>query len=195
MNPVANQKSKRQQALAFIFAGILPIILFTVIEEKYGVIPGLVAAMIFSVGELTYEKIRYHKISFLTWVGNGLILGMGLVSLLTADGIWFKLQPAILEFIFFIFLLTSWVVKKPFLKVMMLKQNPNLPDAVLVFTSGLTFRLSLFFLFHAVLATYAALHWSTESWAILKGVGLTVSMILYMVAEAVILRFKNNRST
>jgi intracellular septation protein len=46
---------------------------------------------------------------------------------------------------------------------------------------------------HAVLATWAALHWSTEAWALLKGMGLTVSMLIYMIAEVVWARVKIKR--
>lgn len=180
----------KSQGYALLFGGLLPVILFTVIEEKYGTVAGLIAGMIFGVGEIIYELIRYRKVQIITWIGNGMLLGLGAVSLFTVDGIWFKMQPAILEFLFFVILAGSWLIKKPFLKMMMEKQNPNLPEPVKENLSGLTLRLSFFFLLHAVLATYAAFYWSTEAWAILKGVGLTVSMIVYMVIETLLLRRK-----
>ncbi len=184
----------KSQALALFFGGLVPVIAFTLIEEKYGTIAGLIAGMVFGFGEIIYEFVKYKKVSTITWIGNGMLLGLGAVSLISSDGIWFKLQPAILEAGFFIFLAASWIMKKPFMKMMIEKQNPNAPEFLKNRMSGMTLRLSFFFLFHALLATYAAFFWSSEQWALLKGVGLTVSMIIYMIAEVVWARIALGKS-
>ena len=80
-------------------------------------------------------------------------------------------------------------MKKPFMQMMMEKQNPTAPDFLKQRMSGMTLRLSFFFLAHALLATWAAFYWTSEQWALLKGVGLTVSMIIYMVIEIFWARF------
>lgn len=181
----ANPKA---QALSLFFGGLLPVIAFTVIEEKYGVIPGLVAGMIFGAGEVIYELVRFKKVSTITWVGNGLLLGLGAVSLVSSEGIWFKLQPALIEGGMFVFLVGSWVLKRPFLVLMLEKQNPAAPEFVKQRMSGMTLRLGFFMLAHAVLATWAAFYWSTEAWALLKGIGLTVSILIYMGLEILVAR-------
>jgi intracellular septation protein len=178
------------QALSLFFGGLLPVIAFTVIEEKYGPQWGLLAGLSFGVAEIIYELIRYKKVSTITWIGNGLLIALGLISLFASDGIWFKLQPAIMEFGMFAFLFGSWILKKPFMQVMVEKQNPNFPDIMKPFLAGITLRLSIFFLLHSVIATHAAFYWSTEAWAYLKGLGLMISMVLYMIIEMVIMKRK-----
>lgn len=175
----------KAQVLSLLFAGLLPVIIFTVIEDRYGIIAGLIAGMIFGAGEVVYELIRYKKVSTLTWVANALILGLGGISLLSQDGIWFKLQPALIEAGLFLLLFGSWMINKPFLKMMIEKQNPEAPEFLKNRMSGLTLRLSIFMLAHAIIATWAALNWSSEAWALLKGVGLTFSLIIYMLIEVV----------
>lgn len=187
LNSNSPQKPKAA-ALALVFGGLLPVIAFTVIEEKYGTLAGLIAGMIFGSAEIIYELIRYKKVNTITWIGNGLLLGLGAISLFSSEGIWFKLQPAILEFGFFIFLSGSWILKKPFMAMMLEKQNPTAPDFLKQRMSGMTLRLGLFFFIHAMLATWAAFYWSTESWALLKGVGITISMLFYMGAEIIWMR-------
>jgi intracellular septation protein len=189
LNSTSKLPPGKTQALAFFFGGLLPVIAFTVIEEKWGTIAGLVAGMVFGLGEIIYELIKHKKVSLITWIGNGLLLGLGAISLISEDGIWFKLQPALFEYGFFVFLAGSWLLKKPFLVLMLEKQNPTAPD-LKQRMSGMTFRLGLFFLAHGLLATWAAFYWSTESWALLKGVGLTVSMIVYMALEIVVARLQ-----
>ena len=190
LTPANNTK---KQTLSLLFAGLLPVIAFTVIEEKYGVMAGLIAGMVFGVGEIIYELIRYRKVTAMTWIGNALLLTLGGVSLISSDGIWFKLQPAIIEAGMFGFLFVTWALKKPFLVLIIEKQNPAAPDFIKQRLSGMTLRLSLFMLVHAVIATWAAFKWSTEAWAILKGIGLTVSMIFYLGAEILYTRYQLNK--
>lgn len=178
----------KKTAAGLFFGGLLPVIAFTLIEEYYGIIPGLIAGMIFGVGEIAWELYRHKKVQKITWIGNGMLLVLGAVSLISSEGIWFKLQPALMEGAFAIALWVSVIVKKPLLVVLAESQGQKFDGLLREKMSGLTVRTGFFFAIHAGLATWAALDWSTTNWALLKGVGLTVSFILYLVIEAVLLR-------
>lgn len=175
------------------FGGIVPIVLFTLIEEYYGVIWGLITALIWGVGEIAFELFKYKKVEKITLISNGLIIFLGLISLFTQEGIWFKLQPAIIELGFTFFLWGSLILKKPLFLVMARQQSIEPPQEVLEQFPGLTFRLGIFFLIHSLLAVWAAFYWSTTNWALLKGVGLTVSMILYLIIEMIFMRLRIKR--
>lgn len=192
---VEKPKPTQSGAMRSLFlGGILPVIVFTILEEKYGTLWGLVGGMILGVGEIANEWRMQRKIDTITWIGNGLLIGMGCLSLFTNEGVWFKLQPAILEAFMGTLLIGSVLIKKPFLSMMAEKQNMFMQVAEPlrpVFRekfSGMTFRIGIFFLLHAILATWAAFHWSTRDWALLKGIGFTGSMILYMVVEMFVIR-------
>ncbi len=137
--------------------------------------------------------MRQKKVDGITWFGNGMLLVLGGVSF-TNEGVWFKLQPAILELMMGGFLIVSVFMKKPVIAMMAEKQGTfaRLPEPLALVMkkqmAGLTFRVGVFFLLHCILAVWAALHWSTRAWAILKGVGFTGSLFLYMGVEAVLLR-------
>lgn len=139
--------------------------------------------MIFGGGEIIFEKVRYKKVSGITWAANILILGLGGISILADDGIWFKLQPAIFEAFFALFFWGSVILKKPLLLAMAEKQGQLIPDFLKSFITGLTVRMGVFFALHAALATWAAFEWTTAQWALLKGAGVTVSFLLYMGVE------------
>ena len=173
---------------SFFFGGLLPVIAFTVIEERYGTVAGIIAGMVFGLGEVIWELISQKSVSVITWAGNGLILVLGAVSLIAKEGIWFKLQPAVMELIMAVVLCGSVIFNKPLLVALAEKQRQNIHPAMKPFMKALTFRIGCFFAAHAVLATWAAFKWSTEAWAILKGVGFTLSMVLYMVVEGYYLR-------
>jgi intracellular septation protein len=187
--------SQRAGALrSVLLAGLVPVVVFTVIEETYGVVAGLIAGMVFGVGEIVWEKWRQGRVQTMTWIGNGMLLGLGGVSLLTQEGYWFKLQPAILEGAFMIALIGSVAIGRPAMLEMSKAQGTwaqvpperrALMDRAL---RGMTLRMGLFFGIHAVLTAWAALHWSTRAWGILKGVGFTLSMLVYLGLEVLVLR-------
>lgn len=189
---------KNQNLRSLLLGGLLPIVIYTILEEKVGPLWSLIFAMGFGLLEIAYEAFKYRKVETITWVGNALLVGMGGVSLVTQEGIWFKLQPAILELGMALMLVGSCIFEKPLLVMMARKQQTFQsvrPELLPVFEERfrkITLRLGIFFLLHAVLATYAAFSWSTRSWALLKGVGLTISMILFMALEVFFLRKRLN---
>ena len=214
--------------LAVILAGVLPLLVFTLIEEYFGTVWGLIAGMIFGVGEVAWEFYTQRRVEALTWGSNALVLGLGCVSLLTQEGVWFKLQPALLEASFSIVLWGSVIWKKPLLFSWMLKQSAQMHgqggtgfggglgkgggaessflggdsqehwpelfrkqmEKMKQLLYGFTLRLGLFFFIHAGLAVWVAFYGSTSAWLLLKGVGLTASLVVYMVVEMLFLRYR-----
>jgi len=185
---------KKQSLRSLFFGGLLPIVIYTILEEKVGPLWGLVFGMVFGLFEILFEAFRYRKVETVTWIGNGLLLGMGVISLVTQEGIWFKLQPALLELGMAILLWGSLVMGKPLLVMMADKQKtfesiqPEIASILRARFKGITFRLGIFFFIHSLIATYAAFFWSTRSWALLKGLGLTLTMLVYLGLEVFYLR-------
>ena len=184
---------KRPQALAFFFGGILPLVAFAIIEDQYGTLAGIIAGMIFGLGEVIYEYVSRRKISTITWASNLMILILGGLSLVSSDGIWFKLQPALFEASFVLFLWGSLLAKKNVIVLLAEKQGQVMPDFLHEKMKGFAFRLGVFFFLHTALAVWSAFHWTTAQWALLKGVGLPVSMVIYVVAEMIIIRRRSEK--
>lgn len=173
-----------------LLLGLLPLIAYTVIEEMYGLMAGLIAGVALGLGEIIYELWKYKKVSSLTLISNGLIFVLGGISVISSDGIWFKLQPAILEGIFSLGIWGFLLFGKNLFILLAEKQGATFPEPLKNKMKGLAFRVGLFFAAHAILATYAAFYWTTTEWALLKGVGLTVSFIAYLALEMLVLRMR-----
>ena len=182
--------NKKQAFTSLLFGGLLPVIAFTLVEEYYGPLYGVIAAMVFGVGEISYELWKYKKVQKITWISNALILAMGAIAIIADDGLWFKMQPAIMELFFAVVLIGSYFLKKPLLLMMSEKQHQPIPPHLKNALPGLTFRIGVFFVFQAALATWAALYWSTAAWAFLKSVGIILFLIVYMLGEGLYLRKK-----
>jgi intracellular septation protein len=193
--------SRTKTLRSLFLGGLLPVIAFTWVESQFGIIWGLIVGMVFGVGEILWEWRSQGRVEAMTWGGNGLILVLGGISLLTQDGVWFKLQPSVIELVMAIGLWGTLFFKKPFLLSMAQKQggmpadleqrlHPQAFAALMKAFQGLTFRLGFFLVLHAALAAWAALYWSSTAWAFLKGIGFTVSFLVYMVVESLVLRYR-----
>lgn len=193
-------RENKAELRALLLGGILPLVVYTVVEEMYGIVAGLICGMVLGIIEIVYERVRHGKVEAITWIGNGLLLGLGSVSLLTQEGIWFRLQPAILEAGMAGILIGSVVMKKPFLLLLARKQKtlekmpPIMQPLFEKFLTGFTLRIAIFFLIHAAIAAYAAIYWSPRAWMLLKGVGFTGSFILYGFIEILVFRMVARRT-
>jgi intracellular septation protein len=194
-NPAKGLRSPAVRSL--LLGGILPVLAFALVEELWGATAGLIAGMAFGVGEILWEWRTQKKVSAITWVGNGLLLVLGGVSIVSDEGYWFKLQPALLEGAMTLALFGSALLGKPLLAAMAQKQLPlaGMPEAARAQLErrlkGMNLRMGVFFAVHTVLAVWSALYWSTAAWAMLKGVGFTASMIAYVLAEVLWVRIRN----
>lgn len=186
---------------SLLLGGLLPVLIFALIEDHFGTLWGLVAGMVFGVGEILWEWKTRGKVDPMTWGGNGLLLVLGVISLVTQEGVWFKLQPAVIEVGMTAALWGSVAFGKPLCQSLAQKQGglpadlktglkPGVGPVLERAFRGMTLRLGLFFAVHAALAVWAALFWSTAAWVALKGIGLTVSLLVYLVVESLVLRYR-----
>lgn len=174
---------------ALFFGGLLPVIAFTAIEHFYGPVWGTVAGLVFGAGEVIFELKRDGKVSTITLSSNAMIFALGMITIWTQEGFWFKMQPALLVLAFGIWLIVTHFRGEPLLLALARKQNPNIPEPLFELFKGINLRLGFFFIALAGLSTWAALNWSTEAWAFLKGLGTPLLMGLYLLVEILIFRF------
>lgn len=172
-----------------LFLALLPLILFWAVEEFFGLKTALVVGCIAAILEIAYEKIRYKKVTFVTWISNMLVLGLGAVSYVFDSGIAFKLQPAIMEVGMGAMMLFTSIRGEPFL-IKMMKEFKGVDvekrDALMQvpwFVERLksaNTRLIVFFFLHAIALTWAAIWGSSRIWILLKGVLFYVLLVVVM---------------
>lgn len=179
----------------FLLGGLLPVLAFTIVENVYGAAAGVIAGIVFGVGELIYEYSTLRKLSWITIMSNALIVVLGGLSLVENSGAFFKLQPAILFMVFALFVVGSSLVKKPFLVAMARKQRPDLPETALAHMSGLNLRMGICLFGIGLIGVHAAFFWSTAAWATFKAVGAPALMVGYMVLDMLIVRWWRSRGS
>src|SRR5947208_2953098 len=89
MNQKPNTRSRQLRSI--LLAGVLPLVIFTVVEEVWGTLWGLILGMVFGVGEILYERFRLGKVDPITWFGNGALLISGsFVLYALVESIWMR---------------------------------------------------------------------------------------------------------
>lgn len=161
--------------------GIVPLILFVVIDSFMGLRAGIIAAILFAIGELAYSLVVFHEIDGLTIGSTVLILFFGWWSLRANHPIYIKLQPVVLGVVFGIITVAMQLLEQPLFVVMAQKYQYLVPDeyrhvvmqpAYLNMLARVSGALGIGLLVHAALTAYAAFCLSKWWWLFIRGVGL-----------------------
>lgn len=165
--------------------GLLPLIVFAIVDIFAGMRAAIIAAMVFALAEAVWSWQQFGEVDNITWLSLGLIVAMGIISMRMQDVRLFKFQPVAMALI--IAGVLSWFQLKgsPLMVQMMPKVAALLPEeqrwtmsdpTILKQMARLDLLLIPTFLAHAALVAWAALHKSTLIWIVARGVGFYVLM-------------------
>jgi intracellular septation protein A len=156
-----------------LMVGILPIVVFVLVDIYVGARAGALAAIGLAVLWLGWSYWRLGEIDTLSWVEFGCIVVLGSLSAWLNKSQFFKFQPVVVGLLAAAFLGYFQLTDRPLLiqmiptvKKMISEAQANLFDhpqmiVVLSRTSG---HLAVLFAVHAVFVGYAALRRSTVYW-------------------------------
>jgi intracellular septation protein A len=177
--------------MKLLFLGLVPVVIFWFVEDKFGTVWGLIAAMVWAVGECVYEYLKFHKVEGLTLFSTGLVLVLGGVGALLDKSILFKFQPVIMEFVFAGVLVWGGRKGEPLLLKMAKKSKPEVfgsmkPEVLNLQTvqmQRMTRNLIFVLLGHGILLSVVAVRGTTGQWAFWKGVGFNVLLLFWAAIE------------
>ena len=189
--------------MKLLFLGLVPVIIFWLVEDKWGTLWGLVAAMAWALGECIYEYVKNKRIDKLTLLSTGLVVGMGGIGILLDQSVIFKFQPVIMELIFAGILYWGGRGGEPFLLKMARQskpevfqnQNPEIYERQKNYMARMTRSLMGLLVLHCVVLSYVALKGTTGQWAFWKGIGFNVFLGMWLLIEFIILKRKSSKRT
>ncbi len=112
----------RNQLIGNILYSMLPLLVFWLVEKYWGLLAGVIAAIVFSVAEVLWIYFRERRWDTFSIGIAFLIIIMGVLSWEEGDTTILRLQPAILEGIFTLLFFGSSIIGKPFMVTMAKKQ-------------------------------------------------------------------------
>lgn len=182
----------KMDILKALAPGFLPLIIFIAADSIWGTTVGLIVAVVVGIVEIFVSYIKEKTLDRFILVDIGLIVVLGVVSIVLENDIFFKLKPALIELIFSIIIGISIFSPVNILMLMTRRymKNIELNDAqVRQFTRSLRV---LFFIFivHTVLIVYSAFFMTKGAWAFISGGLFYLLFAVYFVFEFIRLRRK-----
>jgi len=182
----------KMDILKALAPGFLPLVIFILADSIWGTKIGLIVAVAVGIVEIFVSYIREKTLDKFILLDIGLIVVLGVVSILLENDIFFKLKPALIELIFSIIIGISIFSPVNILMLMTRRymKNIELNDAqVRQFTRSLRV-LFYIFIVHTVLIVYSAFFLSKGAWAFISGGLFYLLFAVYFVFEFIRLRRK-----
>ncbi|MFY9329838.1 MAG: septation protein A [Georgfuchsia sp.] len=167
-----------------IFFDLLPVALFFAAYKVAGIFIATAVAIATTILQIAWVWWRHRKVDTLQWVSLGIIVVFGGATLLLHDESYIKLKPTVLYWLISLGLLVSLhgFHKNPMRA--MLGAQFSLPEPVWV---HLNTAWAGFFALMGVLNLYVARNFSTDEWVNFKLFGFTGLMLVFVVAQALLL--------
>ncbi|KTD65469.1 septation protein A [Legionella spiritensis] len=161
-----------------------PVLLFFLTYKLYGIYYATAIAMIASVGQVAFYRLKHHRYEKMHLTSMALIVILGAATLIFHDPWFIKWKPTGIYWFAALFFLGSRFVGNKTIIQKMMEENINLPIKIWY---RLNYAWFLFFIFMGILNLYVAYNFSTDTWVNFKlfgGAGLT---LIFVVLQAIYL--------
>lgn len=171
----------------FFLLSFIPALGYWLLETYTSLEIALVGGIILGVVEMTLEKVFTGYVHTLSKLNVALVVGLGGISLIAQEGIWFKLQPTLTGVAMAGFLLYQKSRGRSLMLSMLtdLKQKAPLPEEAY---KKMEWHLCLFLLIFSAFMAHVAVNESTSRWLFWKTGGFYIAFGVFMVGEVIYLR-------
>jgi len=169
--------------MKFLF-DFFPILLFFIAYKFGGIYVATGVAIAASFVQIGWVMARGKKVETMMWISLAIIVVFGGATLLLHNETFIKWKPTVLYWLFAAILLGgSWLFNKNIIRAMMAKQV-SLPEPV---WNKLNLSWAGFFIVMGATNLYVAYNFSTDIWVDFKLFGSTAMMLVFVIAQSLIL--------
>ena len=167
----------------FLF-DLFPLILFFAAYKFYGLYVATGVAMVASVGQILWIKLRGNPIEGTHWINLVVIIVFGGATLWLQNEAFIKWKPTVLYWLFGGVLLFSQLFLKRNLMQKLLGEKIKMPDAA---WSRLNVSWASFFILAGALNLFVAFSglFSEDMWVNFKVFGLMGLLILFVIGQSI----------
>jgi isopentenyldiphosphate isomerase/intracellular septation protein A len=178
---------KQIELIKKLLPGFIPLFVFIIADEIWGMKVGLVVAILIGVIEMVITWIKEKRLDGFVLLDTALLLALSGISILLENDLFFKLKPALLELILDAVIGVSAFSSLDIVGKMTRKYMKGIE--LNTFQEKL-FRKNLRNLFyiifaHIILVIYSAFYLSSEAWAFISGGLFYILFALYFGFEFV----------
>jgi intracellular septation protein len=136
-----------------------------------------------TVLQVAWLKLRRQRVPGMLWASLAIIVVFGGATLLLQDETFIKWKPTVLYWLFGVVLAGSALMRRNLIRSVM-SQEMQLPDAI---WAWLNLSWIVFFAFMGAANLYVAFNYPTDLWVNFKLFGGMGLMLLFVVAQALVL--------
>ena len=159
-----------------------PIILFFVAFKVWGIYTATAVAIVATVAQIAYLRLKTGKIEPMQWMSLGVIVLFGGATLLAHDDNFIKWKPTVLYWLMGGALLIGQLVFKKNLLRSVMGAQLQLPDAIWL---KLNWAWTAFFAAMGALNIWVAYNFDTDTWVNFKLFGGMGLMVVFVIAQAI----------
>ena len=173
----------------FFFLSLIPALAYWYLEANYSVKIAVIGGLALATLEVSLEWLFTRHLHFISKFNFLLIAGLGGLSLLGEDGLWFKLQPFFTGLIMgTVFIYKVWR-GKGVMEEMMEEMGPSkLPRPIV---RRLELHMGILLMVYGIFMGTVALWGSTDQWLFFKTAGFYIVFFIFCVAEILWIRFES----
>ena len=170
--------------MKFLF-DLFPVILFFIGFKFYGIFVATAIAIGATLALIVYAKIRHGKVEKMLLINGAIISVLGGVTLLLHDKTYIMWKPTVLYWLLAaVLLISNLFFNKNFIQQMMGKML----DAPKAIWTKLNLAWVVFLIILGFVNLYVAFNYSEDTWVNFKLFGVTGVMILFIIAQTIILK-------
>jgi intracellular septation protein len=169
--------------MKFLF-DLLPVIFFFIAFKVFDLYVATVVVIVATAAQIAWVWHRHGKVDTMLWVSLALVVVFGGATLILHDETFIKWKPTVLYWLFATTLFGSAQFFGKNLIRTMLEKQAELPEVI---WSRLNYAWIGFFLVMGVLNLYIAFNFSTDTWVSFKLFGGMGLMLVFIVAQGVVL--------
>ncbi len=168
--------------MKFLF-DLFPVILFFAAFKFYGIFIATAVAIVATIGQIIYCKIRNGKVDPMLMVSGGIIAVLGGATLLLHDQTFILWKPTVLYWVIASVLISSQVFFKKNLIRSVMEKQMTMPDFLWM---RLNIAWAVFFTALGFVNLYVAFHYPLDTWVNFKLFGITGLMFVFIIMQTVL---------
>lgn len=155
----------------------------TGVDDKPGIYLATLVAILASIGQIGWVKLRGRAVETMLWVSLGIIILFGGATLWLQDENFIKWKPTVLYWVFAAAIFGAALFGRNLIRSLMRTQM-ELPDAA---WSRLNASWGGFFAFMGIANLVVAFNFSTDAWVNFKLFGSLGLMLLFVIGQSLML--------
>jgi isopentenyldiphosphate isomerase/intracellular septation protein A len=183
---------KQAELFKRLLPGFIPLFVFIIADEVWGMKAGLAVALVTGVGEMAVTWIREKRLDRFVLLDTALLVALSSISYLLENDLFFKLKPALIELILAAIVGVSAFSSIDIVGSMSRKYMKGIEMTAVqrkMFKKNLR-NLFFIILIHTALVIYSAFYMSNAAWAFISGGLFYILFAVYFGIE-----FIRNRRT